>query len=37
MHNLDYKQNPCGSDTRSYRFKLPLGQIGALVKELTFS
>ena len=35
IHHLEYKQNPYGSDTRSYRFRILLGQFGALANELT--
>ena len=36
IHYLEYKENSCGNDTRSYRFRILLGQIGALVNELTY-
>ena len=35
IHYLEYKENPCGNDTRSYHFRILLGQIGVLANELT--
>jgi len=37
IHHLKYKQNPCGNDNQSYRFRMLLGRFGALANELTMA